>query len=147
MVFQIQRGTDYGVRVMCHLAALGPGGRAKLEELTDATDVPASYLSKILQTLSRAGLITSRRGTSGGFALNQPPDQITLLDVITALEGPVALNLCLMASDSCHLQPSCPVHLVWCEAQERVTGILKSYTLDKVNAARPRAAANGIGPK
>lgn len=142
-MLQIQRGTDYGVRVMCYLATLESGARAKLEQLSGATDVPPSFLSKILQSLTRAGLVHSHRGSSGGFSLGAPAGRITLLDVITALEGPVALNLCLMASDRCHLQPACPVHLVWCEAQGKVTEILRSYTLDKVNSVRPSFPRTG----
>lgn len=131
-MLQITRGTDYGVRVVAHLSTLPAGGRAKLEELAAATDVPASFLSKILQELSGAGLIVSHRGATGGFELALSPARITMLDVVTALEGPVALNCCLGEPGSCLRKPICPIHPVWFEAQSRFLEVLRAYTFDRV---------------
>lgn len=139
-MLQITRGTDYGVRVVAHLATLPQGGRAKLEELAHATDVPASFLSKILQELAGAGVIVSHRGATGGFELARTPDQITLLDVVTALEGPVALNCCLGDPGACHRKPTCPIHPVWSEAQSRFLEVIRAYTFDRLV---PRRDAGG----
>lgn len=129
---QVTRGTDYGVRVMCHLASMPLGTRVKIDGLAEAAEVPKSFLSKILQRLVGAGLIHSQRGADGGFELARSPASISLLDVVTALEGPLALNSCLMATDRCHRQPWCPVHLVWAEAQVRMAEVLSGAKLDKL---------------
>lgn len=136
---QIKRGTDYGVRVMCHLAMLPPGRRATLEVLAMSTEVRASFLSKILQRLAAARLVHSSRGVSGGFELARPATSITLLDVIVALEGPLSLNMCLMATDNCHRQPHCPVHQVWAQAQARMAEVIGAATLDTLVAPPPPA--------
>jgi Rrf2 family protein len=68
---QLTRAADYGVRVMIHLAGEPTDQRVSLPELADATDAPESFLSKVLQALSHAGLISSRRGQSGGFQISQ----------------------------------------------------------------------------
>lgn len=132
---QINRATEYGVHVMCELARKARGHRAKLDELVQATDVPGPFLSKILQRLVATGLLASWRGVDGGFELTKPATSITLFDVVTALEGPLALNICLTAPSGCGRQPSCKVHLVWAEAQAAMGAVLASVTLDEL--ARP----------
>jgi Rrf2 family protein len=105
---QIRRGTDFGVRAMCHLATLPPGRKATLDEFAHATEVPPSFLSKILQRLAAADLVRSTRGVTGGFEIARAPDRVSILDILTALEGPLAVNMCLMAADRCHRRPYCP---------------------------------------
>lgn len=144
-VLQIKRGTDYGVRVMCHLAGMGAGRRTTLEEIAEATDVPSSFLSKIMQRLTAAGLIVSHRGATGGYTLGRPATQISLFDVITTLEGPLALNVCLMSAQSCHRRPACVVHRVWAEAQERVVEVLTRHTLSELAGGAGRSGGKGNG--
>lgn len=132
---QINRATEYGVHVMCELARRPRGHRARLEALAQATDVPAPFLSKILQRLVATGLLASWRGADGGFELTKPATSITLFDVVTALEGPLALNICLTSPSGCGQQPYCRVHLVWTEAQAAMGAVLASVTLDEL--ARP----------
>ena len=92
---QITRATDYAVRVTVHLASLPPGHKAPLDELAEATGVRDNFLSTILQRLVRHGLVSSHRGTGGGFRLNVTPEGLTLLQVVEAIEGKIALNICL----------------------------------------------------
>ena len=70
---QLTRAADYAVRVMVHLAAVAPGTRASRTELAGAVDCPEQFLSKVLQSLTRAGLVTSHRGNTGGFELPAVP--------------------------------------------------------------------------
>lgn len=92
---QVTRTADYGVRAMMHLAALGGGTRASAAAVAAAADVPPSLMSKILQRLASTQLVVSHRGKEGGFELARPAAQISLLDVLVALEGPLCLNVCL----------------------------------------------------
>jgi Rrf2 family iron-sulfur cluster assembly transcriptional regulator len=126
---QLTRAADYAVRVMIHLAGHLSGARTTRDELAASGDVPGHFLSKILQALSRSGLINSHRGVAGGYVLARPAEAITLLEVIEALEGPIMLNVCLAAGPSCDRKSWCSVHRVWAEAQSALTGVLRAYTL------------------
>ncbi len=90
---QLTRAADYGVRVMIHLATLTAEERALLPALALATGAPESFLSKVLQALSRAELITSWRGKSGGFAILPLGRNASMYDVIEAIDGPICLNV------------------------------------------------------
>jgi Rrf2 family protein len=133
-IMQLTRAADYAVRVMIHLAGLPPATRVRRAILAEATAVPESFMSKVLQALVRARLITSRRGVDGGFELISSAEQTSLLDVVEAIEGPIHLNFCLMAGDTCERHISCPAHAVWAEAQTAMTEVLKRASLAELAA-------------
>lgn len=126
---QLTRAADYAVRVMIHLAGLPEGTRIQRAILAKASDVPESFMSKVLQALVRARLIASRRGVDGGFELACSPDRTSLLDVVEAIEGPIQLNFCLTPGDPCDRHTSCPAHAVWAEAQAAMTSVLKRVSM------------------
>ena len=126
---QLTRAADYGVRVMIHLASSLSKGRQSLTALAKVADAPESFLSKVLQALVRAGLIESRRGQTGGFEISDSGRAATILTVIQAVEGPVNLNLCLIAEGCCHRSPWCPAHPLWSRAQEAMFAVLDSATV------------------
>ena len=121
---QITRGTDYAVRVLIHLAGLPPGSTVRQSELSQASDISGYFLSKLLQQLVRSRLVRSQRGAGGGYALAVPAANVSLLDVVEAIEGPVRLNLCLIEDPSCKRKSWCPAHPVWAEAQAAVVNVL-----------------------
>ncbi len=125
----LTRAADYATRVMIHMASLPPGTRLQRSTLAEATDVPDSFMSKVLQGLVRARLIASRAGVNGGFELAASPEQITMLDVLTAIDGPLQLNVCVATPGACGRQAWCGAHLVWLEAQEAMTKILGNATI------------------
>jgi Rrf2 family protein len=131
---QITRATDYAVRVTVHLASLPPGYNVPLGELAEATGVRDNFLSKILQRLVRYGLVSSHRGTGGGFRLNVTPESLTLLQVVEAIEGKIALNICLSEWQSCPRQTQCAVHPVWEKAQAALSQELASVTIAELAA-------------
>lgn len=104
---------DYAVRVVVELAGQPAGAAVRTDDLGRRTGVPRAYLSKIIQTLAHAGLVRTRRGTSGGVSLLEAPQAITLKQVIEAVEGPIYLNRCLLRPDLCPRDSFCPVHPVW----------------------------------
>jgi Rrf2 family protein len=126
---QLTRGADYGVRVMIHLATLPPGSRVSRTELAAAVDCPEQFLSKVLQSLAKAGLVTSHRGNTGGFQLPEARVHTTMLEIVEAVEGPVRLNLCLASDHSCEKQGWCPAHGVWADAQIALAAVLRGATL------------------
>jgi Rrf2 family protein len=85
-------------------------------------------------------LVVAHRGTSGGFALALPADHISVLRVVEAVEGPIALNVCATNGSGCSRQGWCPAHLVWTEAQAALTQVLKNASIAKLanEAAPPR---------
>jgi len=121
---QLTRAADYGVRVMIHLASLGPSERALLPALAEATGAPESFLSKVLQALARGKLIYSWRGPSGGFGISPEGRNASMREVIEAIDGPISLNVCLVSGQSCGRKNWCPAHPVWIEAQEAMLNVL-----------------------
>ena len=135
---EISRRTDYGVRVILDLAMLEQGERAATQEIADRQNIPAPFLAKIISQLSLSGLVTTFRGAGGGVSLARPPAQISLLQVIEALDGPVRLNRCVIEPSACPRDEFCPVHHIWARAQVDLTDLLSSTTFDQlVNGASP----------
>lgn len=126
---QLTRAADYAVRVMIHLALLPPGARVQRDALADATGVPESFMSKVLQALVRERMISSRRGQDGGFQLAVPAGQTSLLEVVEAIEGPIALNFCLGAGEVCERVSFCAAHFIWADAQAAMARVLKSASI------------------
>lgn len=121
---QITRETDYAIRCMYYLSGK-KGGVTMVDEISKATDVPNSFLAKILQKLSKASLVKSRRGVKGGFELTLPPQEISLLQVIEAIQGPVAMNICALDETLCGRSSTCAIHPVWVELREEVEKFLR----------------------
>jgi Rrf2 family protein len=126
---QLTRAADYAVRVMIHLAGLPPGTRTSRGELASAAECPEQFLSKVLQNLTRAGLVVSHRGNTGGFELPEARREASLLEVVEAIAGPMRLNVCLGPDQACSRQSRCPAHRVWAEAQSAMTAVLRAHTI------------------
>ena len=126
---QLTRAADYAVRVMIHMAGLPPGTRTSRTELAHAAGCPDQFLSKVLQDLTRAGLVVSHRGNTGGFELPSMHKCATVLEVIEAVEGPLRLNVCLSSDQACERQQWCPAHNMWSRAQEALVGVLRSTSI------------------
>jgi Rrf2 family protein len=141
---QLTRAADYAVRVMVHLASLPAGERATRVEMAENGDVPEAFLSKILQSLTRAGLIVSHRGMSGGYVLGRAAEEVSVLDIVEAIEGPMQLNACVGPNSTCDRSTWCPVHPVWERAQEALTAVLRSETIASL-AGRGRTSRPDAG--
>jgi Rrf2 family iron-sulfur cluster assembly transcriptional regulator len=114
---------------MMHLAARPAGEVSSLRDVGREQNVPESFLAKIFQSLVHAGLVVSQRGARGGFALARPADQITVAQVVQAIDGPVSLNGCVLWPETCERSRSCTMHQVWLQAQERMMSVLDGVTL------------------
>ena len=127
---EISRRTDYGVRVIVDLASLPKDTRASTSEIADRQNIPAPFLAKIISQLSLSGLVSTYRGSGGGVSLARPAAEISLLQVIEALDGPLRLNRCAIEPDACPRNGRCPVHHVWAQAQTDLTNLLNGTTFD-----------------
>jgi Rrf2 family protein len=122
---QITKQADYALRAMLYLAQLPPNKRAATSMIADEQAIPPSFLAKIISQLSIAGLIHTSRGAHGGVSLAVSPEKISVLDVVEAIDGPLALNECTLNPSICPSGPDCPLHSLWCEAQAELVNKLK----------------------
>jgi len=136
---RLTKGADYGARGVIYLAKLPPSAVVLVGEIAQAEGLPESYLAKIFQDLSKQGLIHSHRGAKGGFSLARPPAEITLREVIEAIEGPVALCRCLSPWEGCERQSDCALFPVMARVQEELLEALSRTTLQDL------AARDGAG--
>ena len=121
---KLTRGGEYGIRGVLYLAQQDNGKVSMLSAIAKGQDVPPRFLAKIFQALAKAGVVRSHRGAKGGFSLARPAAEITIKDVIEAIEGPIHLNVCLVGPGECNREKICPMHSVWEEAQEKMVGVL-----------------------
>lgn len=129
---QITRQADYALRAMLYLARLGTNQRASTSEIAKFQVIPASFLAKIISQLSIARLIHTARGAKGGVSLAREPKDISLLDVVEAIDGPITLSECTGDPDICSFGNNCPIHEVWCETQAEMVRKLKQTTFDEL---------------
>ena len=129
-MMELTRKGEYAIRGIVHLARQPHGNVALLSEIAEAADVPPTFLAKIFQNFAKLGFINSYRGTGGGFALARPASDITLREVVEAVEGPIAPNRCVTEEGECDRSSTCAVHTVWRRVQEQVIGILDGVTIE-----------------
>ena len=131
-VLRISRKIDYGLRAMIYLSSIRSGSVVPFREIARQMDVPEDFLAKILKTLVDQGLVRSTRGPHGGYALGRSADAISFLDVIEAVEGPIALNVCLDGDDACGHSSSCTMVSVWRLGQERMLDVYRQAKLSEL---------------
>jgi Rrf2 family protein len=133
-MLQIRRETDYAIRCIYYLSE-----RDKIvmvDEISREMHIPKSFLAKILQRLSKAGIVTSYVGVKGGFNLAKTPGQISLYDIIVAIEGPVALNKCTVNKRSCSLSRTCKVHPIWVNIRDEIEALLRKSTFNRMQSSK-----------
>jgi Rrf2 family protein len=143
-VLRISRKIDYGLRAMIYLSSIQSGMVVPFREIARRMDVPEDFLAKILKTLVDQGLVRSTRGPHGGYALARAPDDISFLDVIEAVEGPVALNVCLDGDDACGRSSSCTMVSVWRLGQERMLDVYRQARLSELTMKAAEKAGGGL---
>jgi Rrf2 family protein len=133
--------TDYGIRALIYLAN-HQGTHAKAADIGAAMDIPTGFLQQVLQELQRGRLVSSRSGPSGGYLLARPPEDITILEIVEALEGPLQTSECALRGGPCHWDEVCAMHWVWSSARTALSDSLRAATLARV-AGDDRALAAG----
>ena len=134
-MIKLSRMADYGVVLMVQLAR-APGLVTTAAELTEATALPGPTVSKLLKQLSRAGLLDSQRGTNGGYTLSLPTAEISVADIVSALDGPIALTECMTADGVvCEIEALCPTRTNWRQINDALVDALDRVSLAEM--ARP----------
>jgi FeS assembly SUF system regulator len=127
---------------MAHLAECEDDDSHNARELAEDTQLPAPVVSKILKSLTRAGLLISQRGSKGGYSLARTPGEISVVEMITALEGPVGITECTIQPGACAQESSCQVRDPWQHINGAVRAALERITLDDL--ARPIDSASSF---
>lgn len=122
--------TDYGMLLMAQLGKAEDGFVYSTSALTDATHVPAATVSKILQSLLNAGLLDSIRGARGGYRLARPASDISVRDIVSCLEGDIALTDCSTMDVACEQRSVCSTHQNWKRLNQAVHDVLANITLE-----------------
>jgi len=133
----------YAIRALCRMAVMKPDGFIVLEALCDGTDMPRQYVNKVMQMLVRGGLVESRRGSHGGFALIRSPDDIHLHDIIILLDGVDATTECCVGFGQCDNDATCPLHATMRAARTTLGQMTQALSLrDLADAYRAKV---GVG--
>ncbi len=137
-MLRISRLTDYAIVLLAHLAGGDSGELQNARELARAAALPLPVVSKILKALTRAGLLQSQRGARGGYVLVRAPEQVSVAELLDALEGPVALTECGAHPGVCQQEASCRVRDPWQRINRAIRETLERVTLaDLVRASEP----------
>lgn len=128
----------YGTRAMAELASAYPEPAVSVKDIADRQHISAKYLEQIMTGLRTAGLVKAERGMHGGYALTKPPRDITVQDVLEAIEGPIAPVDCVDHPETCELEGVCPIRDTWVEMAESVGRVLKGTTLQDLAERQER---------
>lgn len=133
---RLTRGSDYGLRGMLYMARQPLGRVCLVSQVAAAENLPESYLAKIFQDLARSRLLVSHRGAKGGFSLINEPHEISLLQIIEAVEGPIAIAPCLDVREGCEHANLCEIYDALDQAQAQMISVLENTTLADLVAKR-----------
>jgi FeS assembly SUF system regulator len=143
-MIKLSRMADYGVILMVQLAREADQVTTAAE-LTVSTALPGPTVSKLLKQLSRAGLLDSQRGTKGGYMLARMIDDISVADIVSALDGPIALTECMTSDGAvCEIEALCPTRTNWRQINNALIGALDSVSLAEM--ARPVFETTNLPP-
>lgn len=126
----------YAVLALAEVASRGSDGLVATKQIAEATSSPYPLLAKIINQLHRAGFIKATRGKQGGIRLARPANEITIKDVVVALDGPAILNDCPLYLDPCDCSKPCTLHAIWKPARDAVVEFLEKTTVQAVADAR-----------
>lgn len=122
----------YSVRFMIDLALHHGQGPILLKEIAERQEISDKYLWQLIPPLKNVGLVTSFRGAHGGYTLAKPPQEITLKDIVTTVEGSLHLVDCVDDPSLCSRAETCVSRDVWNEVAQKILEVLESYTLDEL---------------
>ncbi len=134
----VSRHTDYAARIVLHLTLEGEGTRVTAQQIASRRLIPSAFIRRIVSRLSSAGILKTARGNGGGVTLARSAADITLLDVVDAMEGELVLNGCTADPSSCSLSGSCPVRSAWAGATRDLKRRLAGATFAKLARAGRR---------
>jgi Rrf2 family iron-sulfur cluster assembly transcriptional regulator len=122
---------EYGMQAVLYLAAHKTEGVIRVDDISAKLKVPKEFVSKILQSLTASGIVSSKKGKFGGFAIAKDPSRIRLIDIVAAIDGLEMFDSCVLGFPNCTPETPCPVHDTWGELRTLAYDMLTAETLDK----------------
>jgi Rrf2 family protein len=142
-MLKLTKKADYGLIALKYLAEHPEKPALSAKDVADAYGIPAQLLAKILQRLTKTGLLRSHAGMNGGYALAREAREISAYEVILAIDGPFFITSCTKGAKSCDLTPSCTIKEPLARVNETIAGVLKSISIqDLAEHEQPAAHAN-----
>ena len=135
---RLNKRVDYAIRMMVDLACMSNNQGVPIKEISQRQDVAEPFLSKIATQAANVGLIISKPGRSGGLALVKSADNITLLQVLEAVDKPIAFNRCTSEPSECPRHNTCAVHPIWEKAQHQFKELMSNTSLSELALAQSR---------
>jgi Rrf2 family protein len=137
-MLKLTKKADYGLIALKHLANTHSGSSATAKEIADSYGIPLPLLAKVLQKLTKTGLLRSLPGTNGGYLLARDPGRITALEVIRAIDGPIILTSCFTSHGECDQSERCTVREPLRKVHEGILEILQRITISDMSQDGPR---------
>ena len=129
----LSKSCHYGLRAVLYISRHTRDGHVPIHEITEQLDLSFHFVTKILQRLTRAGLLLSCKGPKGGVKLARPAHEISLRDLVEAIEGTELFNGCLLGLNKCHGDEPCPTHEEWAPLRDKMTLLFEKTTLAKLS--------------
>jgi Rrf2 family protein len=127
--------TEYAIRGLSEMAIRGDEQRIMLDELVAGTNLPRDFMAKVFQKLVHAGILRSAKGRGGGFSLSRPAYQITMMQIVEAIEGPQTMDRCVVGLEKCNDHMPCPQHDLYKPIRQRLKDYLNTTTLADLAAS------------
>jgi len=128
-MLKLTKKADYGLISLRHLAVVAVGRSASAKDISDTYHIPLPILSKVLQKLAKSGLLTSEQGTNGGYKLSRPAHQISTLEAIRTIDGPIILTACFTDHSGCNQSEACTVREPLRRVHEGILRLLQSISI------------------
>ncbi len=136
-MLKLSKKADYGLIAATHLATLTGGGSCSAKEIARAYDIPPQLLAKILQKLMKGGLLVSKHGTNGGYALARDPALMNAFEVIRAIDGPLIITSCVTHRGECDQSSKCTVREPLRKVGDSIISALSSLTISSLRDEQP----------
>ena len=135
----------YGLRILIDLATHDPAKPRQLHDIAQSQQISEKYISRLVLDLRKAKLIRSTRGVNGGIHLVKSPEEITLLEILETMEGPISVVNCLHSPAQCKRNELCPTRDIWVQLNNGIRELMRQITLEDIlNTYQRHDAENGI---
>ena len=143
-MLKLTKKADYGLMALKYLAEHPETAALSAKDIADAYGIPAQLLAKILQQLTKAGMLKSHAGMNGGYALARQANKISAFEVIHAIDGPLFITSCTKGAKGCDLTPSCTIKEPLARVNDTISGVLKSISIqDLAEKEQPAGHTHG----
>lgn len=138
------RGCEYALRGLVEMARRPEKSSWSVQDLADASETPAPFLAKTFQTLVKHGILASTKGRGGGFSFARPLEKISLLEVVSIIDGSTLTDECALGLDECSERNPCPIHSQWRTIREQIVKALSQQSLvDFARESKPKSKKRG----